>query len=111
MFKVTFRTRKEPKKAEIKPKKVEKNRTFENSSLNRIGPEKPKVALHDRKTLSFCQKSTEGTSIEKKTSKAHSAEKNTKGPFGLPFLCKQKIGLVRDSNPRTPASQTSENPR
>ena len=37
MFKVTFRTRKEPKKAEIKPKKVEKNRTFENSSLNRIG--------------------------------------------------------------------------
>ena len=44
---------------------------------------------------------------------SHSAEKNAKGgPFGLPstFGSIKNCGLVRDSNTRSPASKTPENP-
>ena len=50
---------------------------------------------------------------EQFSEKSHSAEKNPKAvPFGLPSTfgsIRKFCGLVRDSNPRSPASQTPEN--
>ena len=42
---------------------------------------------------------------------SHSAEKTANGgPFGLDYTFEaKKCDLVRESNPRLPASQTSEN--
>ena len=71
------------------------------------------MAIHARKMLCSCKKS-KGALLSKKFrgKKPHGTETNKEGPFSLPstIASLKKIGLVRDSNPRSPAYRTLENP-